>query len=55
MTLDVFRSKCLYFSAEKFLEDMGVNQRRMTGFTRWTDGRSYSPRPIPPVEETERV
>lgn len=55
MTLDVFRAKRLYFSAEAFLTDMGVNQRRRTGSTRWTDGRLCSPRRIRPVAETERV
>ena len=55
MTLDVFRSRHLYFSAEAFLADMGRSAKgRMTGSTRWTDGRLCSPRPIPPAAETER-
>lgn len=28
MTLDVFRAKRLYFSAEKFLEDVGRQPRK---------------------------
>lgn len=54
MTLDVFRAKRLYFSAEAFLTDMG-RQPRKNDWIYKMDGRLCSPRRIRPAAGTERV